>query len=378
MAKILFISNIAKRVGSFSVASIAAAKECGLEYYYAANWDAATKEQRKEDEEKYGIKLVHIDLVRSPYSPKNIKAYKQLVELIKKEHIDYIHCNTPVGGILGRLVGQKCKVKKVIYQVHGFHFYDGAPMKNWMIYYPIEKWLARKTDAIITINKEDFERARTFKLKNDGKVYYVPGVGMDLSQYELLGDAREHKRHELGLKNTDIVLISMGDLIERKNYPVAIEAIARCQDSNLQYYICGKGPEEEKLMKMTENMGIKEQVHFLGFRSDIKELLRAADIFLFTSKQEGLARSLMEAMASGLPCIASRIRGNTDLLEGKSGAFLCTNIEEYVDALTRLKDKNLREKCGEACTARILNFSMEKVESELISTYSSEFFWGGG
>ena len=181
MAKVLFISNIAKRVGSFSVASIAAAKECGIEYYYAANWNATSIEQRKEDEMTFGIKLVHIDLTRSPYSPKNIKAYKQLVEFIKKEKIDYIHCNTPIGGILGRLAGQKCKVKKVIYQAHGFHFFDGAPKKNWLLYYTVEKWLARKTDAIITINKEDFERSKEFKLRNNGQAYYVHGVGMDLT-----------------------------------------------------------------------------------------------------------------------------------------------------------------------------------------------------
>ena len=137
MGKILFISNIAERVGSFSVASIAAAKECGIEFYYAANWDATTIEQRKVDEDRFGIHLVHLDLVRSPYSLKNITAYKQLVKLIKDEGIDYIHCNTPVGGLLGRLAGKKCKVKKVIYQAHGFHFYKGAPLKNWIIYYPI-------------------------------------------------------------------------------------------------------------------------------------------------------------------------------------------------------------------------------------------------
>src|SRR5699024_480990 len=136
---------------------------------------------------------------------------------------------------------------------------------------------------------------------------YVPGVGIDLSQYELPENIRENKRKELGLKETDVVLISMGDLIDRKNYPVAIEAMAKAGNSNLQYYICGKGPEEDKLKKMAEDLGVKEQVHFLGFRTDIKELLKAADIFLFTSKQEGLARSLMEAMASGLPCVASKI-----------------------------------------------------------------------
>ena len=191
MAKLLFISNISDSVGSFAVASIAAAKKYGLEFYYASNWSAATDKQMAEDEKKYGIKLVHIDVERSPYSTKNFQAYKKIVDFIREEKIDYIHCNTPVGGLLGRLAGEKCNVKRVIYQAHGFHFYNGAPKKNWLIYYPIERWLAKKTDAIITINKEDFERAKTFKLKNNGQVYYVPGVGMDLSKYKRADSFRE-------------------------------------------------------------------------------------------------------------------------------------------------------------------------------------------
>ena len=373
VAKILFISNIAKRVGSFSVASIEAAKECGMEYYYAANWEAATIEQRKEDEDRFGIHLVHIDLARSPYSLKNITAYKQLVKLIKDEGIDYIHCNTPVGGLLGRLAGKKCKVKKVIYQAHGFHFYKGAPLKNWLIYYPIEKWLAHYTDALITINKEDYERAQGFRLRNNGKVYYVPGVGIDLSQYELPENTRELKRKELGLKSTDVALISMGDLIDRKNYPVAIESVAKANNPSLQYFICGKGPEEEKLKKMAVDLSVREQVHFLGFRTDIKELLKASDIFLFTSKQEGLARSMMEAMASGLPCIASRIRGNTDLIDGKNCGFLCETLDEYTNAISSLITIDNFEELKKSCLERIKEFSMEAVIADLVNIYKMEF-----
>ena len=373
MAKLLFISNIAKRVGSFSVASIAAAKQIGFEYYYAANWSATPIEQRNEDENKFGIKLVNIDLNRSPYSSQNIKAYKQLVQFINDEKIDYIHCNTPVGGILGRLAGEKCHVKKVIYQAHGFHFYKGAPKKNWLIYYPIEKWLATKSDAIIPINREEYERAKKFKLKNNGKIYYVPGVGMDLSQYNIPDDVRKIKRNEIGLKETDIALISMGDLIDRKNYPVAIEAISKLNNANVHYFICGNGPEKHNLKKLTKKLNIENNVHFLGYRTDIKELLKASDIFLFTSKQEGLARSLMEAMACGLPCVVSKIRGNTDLIKGTSCGYLCTTIDEYVDALSVLSNGTNRELCSVACSNQIKNFDLNSVIKKLIVIYSNEF-----
>lgn len=374
MKKLLFVSNISNNVGSFVVASIAAAKKCGFEFYYAANWDGATKEQIAEDEKKYGIKIVHIDLERSPYSTKNIKAYKQLVDLINKEKIDYIHCNTPVGGVLGRLAGEKCKVKKIVYEAHGFHFYEGAPKKNWMIYYPVEKWLAKKTDAIITINNEDFERAKTFKLKNNGQVYYVPGVGMDLSQYNVPDIVREIKRNELNLKDTDFALISMGDLIDRKNYKIAIEVVAKLNNPHVHYFICGKGPEEVNLKKLAENLGVDKQVHFLGFRNDIKELLKASDTFLFTSKQEGLARSLMEAMASKIPCVVSKIRGNTELIGNNENGFLCSGLDDYVNAIIKImQSPDLAYKFKEKSSKHLNNFSIEKVIDCLFDVYSKEY-----
>jgi hypothetical protein len=372
--KLLFVSNISNNVGSFVVASIAAAKKCGFEFYYAANWDGATKEQIAEDEKKYGIKIVHIDLDRSPYSTKNIKAYKQLVDLINKEKIDYIHCNTPVGGVLGRLAGEKCKVKKIVYEAHGFHFYEGAPKKNWMIYYPVEKLLAKKTDAIITINNEDFERAKTFKLKNNGQVYYVPGVGMDLSQYNVPDTVREIKRNELNLKDTDFALISMGDLIDRKNYKIAIEVVAKLNNPHVHYFICGKGPEEVNLKKLAENLGVDKQVHFLGFRNDIKELLKASDTFLFTSKQEGLARSLMEAMASKIPCVVSKIRGNTELIVNNENGFLCSGLDDYVNAIIKImQSPDLAYKFKEKSSKHLNNFSIEKVIDCLFDVYSKEY-----
>lgn len=374
MKKLLFVSNISNNVGSFVVASIAAAKKCGFEFYYAANWDGATKEQIAEDEKKYGIKIVHIDLDRSPYSTKNIKAYKQLVDLINMEKIDYIHCNTPVGGVLGRLAGEKCKVKKIVYEAHGFHFYEGAPKKNWMIYYPVEKWLAKKTDAIITINNEDFERAKTFKLKNNGQVYYVPGVGMDLSQYNVPDTVREIKRNELNLKGTDFALISMGDLIDRKNYKIAIEVVAKLNNPHVHYFICGKGPEEVNLKKLAENLGVDKQVHFLGFRNGIKELLKASDTFLFTSKQEGLARSLMEAMASKIPCVVSKIRGNTELIVNNENGFLCSGLDDYVNAIIKImQSPDLAYKFKEKSSKHLNNFSIEKVIDCLFDVYSKEY-----
>ena len=160
MSKILFITNTANKIGSFSIASIKASQDINMDFHMVANWDL-TNENMNKLENEFNVKLHHIDLDRSPYSFRNHRAFNQLVKIIRDENIDYIHCNTPVGGLLGRLAGKKCKVKKVIYQAHGFHFYKGAPKKNWLAYYPVEKWLAQHKDALITINSEDFELAKT-------------------------------------------------------------------------------------------------------------------------------------------------------------------------------------------------------------------------
>ncbi len=376
MSKILFISNISNRITTFVTASISAAHDLNIDFYQAANWQDTESSQIKADEKAYDIKIKSVPISRNPLAKTNLTAYKELVEFIKQEKIDYIHCNTPTGGVLGRLAGKKCNVKKVIYQAHGFHFYKGAPKKNWLVYYPVERWLAHYTDAIITINAEDFEAAKKFKLRNNGKVYYVHGVGIDMSQYDLSKKDREGKRNELGLSENDVALISMGDLIERKNYDTAIRAVAEAETPNLQYFICGKGPEEEKLKALAESLGVSEQIHFLGFRSDIKALLTAADIFLFTTKQEGLPRSMMEAMASGLPCIASKIRGNTDLLEGTEGGFLCetTDASAYAEKLKLLaNDKALRETMGKNNLITLRKFSTETVSDELRKVYEAEF-----
>lgn len=385
MPNLLYITNIAgKRMShGFAGSAIEAAKSLELSFYAVADRAQATPDDIKADEEKYGIHLLHIPLCRSPFSFQNIKAYNQLCDIIRENKIDYIHCNTPVGGLLGRLAGKKCGVKKIIYQAHGFHFYKGAPKKNWLLYYPIEKWLAHYTDALITINQEDYEAAKKFKLRNGGKVYYVPGVGIDLSKYQNVNNdsGRAKLRAELGLDENATVCISMGDLIPRKNYGVAISAIGRLQEKyhNLHYIICGKGQELEILKALAKGCGVETKVHFLGFRSDIKDLLKAADVFLFTSLQEGLPRSTMEAMASGLPIACSRIRGNTDLInEGKGGVlFDPKNVDEIATALDKLLSSDM-EAMSRYNLDRIHDFSLDTASAKIAEVYQCEFSGNSG
>lgn len=367
---------MANKIGSFSIASLNAASNKSLDFSMAAHWNI-TRQEMDKLQDQHGVHLHHIDLVRSPLSLQNIAAYKQLVKLIRDENIDYIHCNTPVGGILGRLAGKKCKVKRVIYQAHGFHFYKGAPKLNWLLYYPVEKWLAHYTDALITINQEDYELAKKkFKLRNGGKVYYVPGVGIDVAQFAPEGKAPIEKRIELGIPQDAFVLISVGELNKNKNNRVIISAMEKLGQVNIHYVLCGVGDQEESLRQQAHAAGLHNRVHFLGFRKDVKELYKMSDCFVMPSQREGLSRSIMEAMASGLPCIASRIRGNTDLLDGTDGGFLCNtmDVSAYAEKIKLLAgDAELRKRMGRNNLQTIEKFSTETVTDEIRRIYDTEF-----
>ena len=380
MSKILFISNISNRITTFVTASISVAHDLKMDFYQVANWHGAEKGQIEKDEEKYGIKIKNLPISRNPFDKSNLSAYKQLVEFIKQEKIDYIHCNTPTGGILGRLAGKKCKVKKVIYQAHGFHFYKGAPKKNWLVYYPVEKWLAKYTDALITINKEDFELAsKKFRLRNNGKVYYVAGVGIDSKQYLSDGKLRDEKRAELNIPLDAFVIISVGELNENKNNKVIISALEKLKNKNIHYILCGVGDKKDELSEMAQSAGISENIHFLGYRTDIKALYNASDCFVMPSYREGLSRSAMEAMASGLPCILSDIRGNRDLIENGSGGFLCKpdDASGFSEAISKLFSNSLLcEKIKEYNLKKIKDFDTSVVEKEIREIYINELIRG--
>ena len=373
MSKILFISNETNRITSFATASIAASHALGMDFYQVANWHDTDPEFISSEEKKYGIRINNFCISRNPFAKCNLTAYKEIVDLIKKEKIDYIHCNTPTGGLLGRLAGKECKVKKVIYQAHGFHFYQGAPKKNWLMYYPIEKRLARYTDALITINSEDYTLAKNkFKLRNNGKVYYVPGVGIDVEEFKKIEADNEDKRAEFGLKDSDFICISAGDLVARKNYETAIRAIEKVADKNVHYLICGIGPEEESLRKLSVEKGVENRVHFLGYRKDVRELMKISDLFLFTSHQEGLPRSTMEAMASGLPCVVSKIRGNVDLVdEGKGGFLLApTDADGFASAIEKLYGSQaMQNEMRGYNLEKIKEFDSSVVEEEIKNIY---------
>ena len=315
MKKILLVTHNGRFLVQFELNDIRILQEMGCEVHCATNFKGESMRADAEQTLKeHGVVCHQIEIERSPAKLKsNFMAYSQLKKLMEAEKFDGVHCHTPMGGVIGRLAANATGTRPVLYTAHGFHFYKGCPLKNTLIYKTAETFLARYTDAQITINQEDFAAAQKFPLR--GKAYYVPGIGVDVQKISSIQVNRAAKRKELGVPQDAFVFISVGELNENKNHATMIRAFAKANIPNSYYLICGSGKLEESHLELAEKLGVANQVKLLGFRTDVSEILRTCDCFVFPSFREGLSVSLMEAMAAGLPCIASRIRGNVDLLE---------------------------------------------------------------
>lgn len=310
----------------------------------------------------YGLIMHELNFERSPFSLKNISAFRKLNALVKEKKYDEIFCHEPVGGAMGRLVGHinHCKV---VYMAHGFHFYKGAP-KKMLLFYFVERFLAQWTDVLITINKEDYLASLAFKAK---KKVLTNGIGVDTSKFIYAPDGR-YIRKELGLNDQDTILLSVGELIERKNHEPVIRAIKKLNDKTIHFVLAGEGELQEYLQSVVKRLGIENQIHLLGYRRDINKLCNSADIFIMPSLQEGLSVALMEAMSCGKPVIVSNIRGNVDLIDEGRGGYLvsATDVNAYAVAISKLsKNTALQRTFGKYNIEKVKQFDIHKVIQQI-------------
>lgn len=372
MKKALFVATIYGFLNSFETNNMRLLQDMGCEVHCMAN------PYQDQDPAKARVETPNIDAIggiikhdwvcaRSPYDKNNIIALKQLKSLLDSTHFDIVHCHTPMGGVLARIACAPYRKKglKVIYTAHGFHFFKGAPRKNWLVYYPIEKELSRVTDTLVTITREDYALARGSFFA--GRTSYVPGVGVDLEKFRDVAIDRDAKRREMGIVPSDILLLSVGELNTNKNHQVVIQALGRLSNLNIHYVIAGTGDQADALKQLAAECGVN--LHLLGYRSDVPELLKAADIYALPSLREGLNVSLMEAMASGLPCICGDIRGNQDLIDDGKGGYRVpsADVTAWAEAITKALYASLE--FGEYNQKKISGFSKELVEDNMNSIY---------
>lgn len=327
MKKILFTATVDSHIKQFHLPYLKLFQEEGYDVHVATNGEELIQ---------YCNKKYCIPFERFPIKINNLIAIKKLKKIIEEEKFDIIHTHTPMGAVVTRLAARNARKKygtRVIYTAHGFHFYKGAPIKNWILFYPVEKYLAKYTDTIILINTEDFELAKKHFYKRCKDIQYVPGIGIDEKKFDFEMPEREKSelRKSIGLKKDDFVMIYPAEISKRKRQKWLIETIYELLKANKDIHMLlpGKDSLNGKCQKLVKKLSLENQIHFLGYRTDIPNLLKISNISLSSASQEGLPVNIMEAMCVGLPVVASDCRGNRDLIEN--------NINGYI---IPLKDSN--------------------------------------
>lgn len=366
MKKILFVSHTAN-FAKFNRNFMRWFKQHGWNVYYASDGEETVSDCDCS---------FTLPFNRSPFSIHNIKAYYELKSIIEREKFDIIHCHTPVGGVVARLAarGVRKKGTSVIYTGHGLHFYKGAPVLNWILYYPVEKFCAQFTDCLITINEEDYINVKRHKFKAL-EVRHVHGVGVSLERFRIHTLAeKEALRDKYGYKSEDYIMIVVAELNKNKNQEFIIKSVyhMRKRFPQIKLLLVGTGEYHDVLSALVKQLRLEDSVFFLGYRNDIDCLLAMSDVLVTASYREGLPVNIMEAMASGLPIICTDIRGQRDLIKnGKNGFLYPINDEQrFSEAVKKLAcDIELVDMIRENNVKDVRIFSTENVIKEMEEIY---------
>ena len=373
--KILFVATVRSHIGQFHMPFIRELKARGVEVHAAFKDNSA---------DKPGLDLSAIDKTfevpfeRRPLRLNNIKAYRELKKIIDGNGYDAVHCHTPMGAVITRLAAKSARKKgtKVIYTAHGFHFFNGASIKNWMFFYPVEKYLSKYTDCLITINSEDCELAHKKKFRA-GKIYKVHGVGVELDKFKAVdADEKARLRAEYGYDGDTFIMIYPADLSVRKNQPMLFDALQKIaeKNKNVKLLLPGQPIRLEEYKRMISERGIADNVEFLGYRRDINNLVGLSDLSVASSFQEGLPINIIEAMAMGNAIVATDVRGNNDAVEDGVNGYLVPVGDSDLMAEKILELMNDREKLrtfGENGLDMVKDFSTENVNREMLTIYGN-------
>lgn len=369
--KVLLTATVQSHICQFHKPLVQMLHEHGCEVHVAAKDNLAEKNGLKLD---FVDKIYNIPFARSPKSPDNVRAYFELKKIIDEGNYDVIHCNTPMGGIVTRLAARKTRKKgaKIYYTAHGFHFYKGAPKKNWLVFYPIEKIFSRITDKLITITHEDYLLAKN---KFYCEVERIHGVGVDEKRYHLATiEEQKETREKYRLSAEQKIILCVGELLPNKNHQMAIKALKEIikEFPNTRMLFAGNGPEKERLEKMIEEMKLSEYVKMLGYVTNLEEYQKITDISISCSKREGLPLNIVEAMLSGTPVVASINRGHKELIVNGENGFL-VELDDFKGMSQRivelLKDTVLYDRIRETSEKKARLYTFGNVKKELLKVY---------
>lgn len=373
MPKALIVATVSGFVPQFEGNHIRLLQKLGYEVHYASNFNHPWYGTDNRRLLEFELQLHQVDFERSPCCVKqNWKAYRQLNTIISTGQYDLIHCHTPVAAALSRIAARKKRETgtKVIYTAHGFHFYQGAPWKNWLLFYPAEYILAAWTDVLITINQEDYKRAKTFPVN---QVIQIPGPGLKKESFSVPEKSKEELRTLFKIPQEAFFVLMVGELNEHKNHEIIINAAALLRKKNFIFGICGEGALRDRLEKKVRDCGLEQQFRFFGYCENIKWFYDAADCFLFPSVREGLGMAALEAMAAGLPLITSDCRGTREYMQDEITGFVCreNTPQAYARLLCRMfEEKEKRRQMGVCAKAAAKRFRAEQTEQIMEQLYS--------
>lgn len=365
--KILFCATVDYHFRLFHLPYFKWFKEKGWDVHVAASGS---------DKLPYVDKKYTIPIQRSPLDKKNIEAFKALKLLIRENQYNIVHSHTPVGGVLARLAARNARKRqtRVIYTAHGFHFCKGAPWKNWAIYYPIEKWLSRFTDCLITINEEDYQLAVTHQFRS-GHIEHVHGVGVDTNIFFPVNQFQKSVlRAEHHYLNDAFLMFYAAEFNHNKNQKVLIEALSLIKEQipNARLLLAGTGYKMEECQRLSVDLGVDDMVKFLGYRKDIESLLKLSDVAVASSFREGLPVNIMEAMACGLPVIAMDNRGHRELVvNGKNGWIVGNDPNEISQRMMALAQNQELKKIFGIYSRKLIQdkYNLAKTLEELSKIY---------
>lgn len=379
--RILILATTASMIEQFNIHNIKLLLSLGAEVHVGTNFvNPGTIPSPISDQlitilRSMGVKWHQIDFRRGIGTPKsNKKALEQVCKIIEEEKITGIHAHSPLGGIIGRRAAHKMHVK-IIYTAHGFQFFKGGPLKDWIIFFPVEWFYAHWTDALVTINTDDYKVSKFLPVKHR---YYIPGVGIELKRVEQTSNAEKQKlrksvRHKLHISNDDFLIISIGELSRRKNHATVIKAIHKLKDPTIKYIIAGIGSEQVNLLDLIKKYHLENNVKLIGYVKNLDGLYYAADLNVFVSKREGLGLGGLDGIAHGLYMIGNKRTGMKDYISEPQNGILIdspTNIGELSMAIKEAKDKKLKV----TAYSKIKKFSHNHVDNLMKQIYLKEFF----
>ena len=365
MKKVLYVTTVSRTINAFLIPHINMLLDNGYEVHCACSIDKPVDKELQ----RRGVKIFEVPFSRNPLGIGNIKAFIKLEELQRINDYDIVHVHTPIAAIYGRLLKLNFPSLRIIYTAHGYHFLKGGSKLGWILYYPIEKIMAKFTDVTININKEDYEITKE-KLKPK-KCYLLNGVGLDLDKYKKLSSKEiQEKRKEFGLKDKDFVVLMIAEINKNKNHIQLINAMDILKDKypNIKVLCIGDGTLKESLDKQIILRNLQNNIFMLGYRLDVNKLINISDIGILLSRREGLPRNIMEFMACGRKVIATDIRGCRDLICDETIGTL-VNVDDYESTAKAIEKYYILNDKSFEISKEIRKYDIESINSELLKIY---------